>query len=128
MIIVAGFNMITAILVLILEKTPMIGVLKSLGMTDRSIRKIFLYNATYIIGLGLLWGNALGFLLLWLQQRYSLIKLDAATYYVSEVPIAISSIAVILLNIGVLLLCLLMLLVPTYVITKISPTETMKIK
>ena len=120
--------MITAILVLILEKTPMIGVLKSLGMTDRSIRKIFLYNATYIIGLGLLWGNALGFLLLWLQQRYSLIKLDAATYYVSEVPIAISSIAVILLNIGVLLLCLLMLLVPTYVITKISPTETMKIK
>lgn len=128
MIIVGGFNMITAILVLILEKTPMIGVLKSLGMTDRSIRKIFLYNATYIIGLGLLWGNALGFLLLWLQQRYSLIKLDAATYYVSEVPIAISSIAVILLNIGVLLLCLLMLLVPTYVITKISPTETMKIK
>ena len=128
MIIVGGFNMITAILVLILEKTPMIGVLKSLGMTDRSIRKIFLYNATYIIGLGLLWGNALGFLLLWLQQRYSLIKLDAATYYVSEVPIAISSIAIILLNIGVLLLCLLMLLVPTYVITKISPTETMKIK
>ena len=128
MIIVGGFNMITAILVLILEKTPMIGVLKSLGMTDRSIRKIFLYNATYIIGLGLLWGNALGFLLLWLQQRYSLIKLDASTYYVSEVPIAISSIAVILLNIGVLLLCLLMLLVPTYVITKISPTETMKIK
>jgi putative membrane protein len=128
MIIVGGFNMITAILVLILEKTPMIGVLKSLGMTDRSIRKIFLYNATYIIGLGLLWGNVLGFLLLWLQQRYSLIKLDAATYYVSEVPIAISSIAVILLNIGVLLLCLLMLLVPTYVITKISPTETMKIK
>ena len=128
MIIVGGFNIIKTNLLLILEKTPMIGVLKSLGMTDRSIRKIFLYNATYIIGLGLLWGNALGFLLLWLQQRYSLIKLDAATYYVSEVPIAISSIAVILLNIGVLLLCLLMLLVPTYVITKISPTETMKIK
>ena len=126
MIVVGGFNMITAILVLILEKTPMIGTLKSLGASDRSIRKIFLYNATYIIGLGLLWGNILGFLLLWLQQRYSIIKLDPATYYVSEVPIAFTPLWVILLNIGVLLLCLLMLLIPTYVITKISPTKSMK--
>ena len=126
MIVVGGFNMITAILVLILEKTPMIGTLKSLGASDRSIRKIFLYNATYIIGLGLLWGNVLGFLLLWLQQRYSLIKLDPATYYVTEVPIAFTPLWVLLLNIGVLLLCLLMLLIPTYVITKISPTKSMK--
>ena len=96
---------------------------KSLGASDRSIRKIFLYNATYIIGLGLLWGNILGFLLLWLQQRYSIIKLDPATYYVNEVPIAFILLWVILLNIGVLLLCLLMLLIPTYVITKISPTR-----
>ena len=72
MIIVGGFNMITAILVLILEKTPMIGTLKSMGASDKSIRKIFLYNAAYIIGLGLLWGNVLGFALLYLQQRYSL--------------------------------------------------------
>ncbi len=126
MIVVGGFNMITAILVLILEKTPMIGTLKSLGASDRSIRKIFLYNATYIIGLGLLWGNILGFLLLWLQQHYSIIKLDPATYYVSEVPIAFTPLWVLLLNIGVLLLCLLMLLIPTYVITKISPTKSMK--
>ncbi len=126
MIVVGGFNMITAILVLILEKTPMIGTLKSLGATDRSIRKIFLYNATYIIGLGLLWGNVLGFFLLWLQQRYSLVKLDPSTYYVSEVPIAFTPLWVILLNIGVLLLCLLMLLLPTYVISKISPTKSMK--
>ncbi|GJH41785.1 permease [Capnocytophaga sp. HP1101] len=126
MIVVGGFNMITAILVLILEKTPMIGTLKSLGTSDRSIRKIFLYNATYIIGLGLLWGNALGFLLLWLQQRYSIIKLAPATYYVSEVPIAFTPLWIVLLNIGVLLLCLLMLLIPTYVITKISPTKSMK--
>jgi len=126
MIVVGGFNMITAILVLILEKTPMIGTLKSLGASDRSIRKIFLYNATYIIGLGLLWGNVLGFLLLWLQQCYSLIKLDPATYYVTEVPIAFTPLWVLLLNIGVLLLCLLMLLIPTYVITKISPTKSMK--
>ena len=119
------FN-IYLIIGIMIEKTPMIGTLKSLGASDRSIRKIFLYNATYIIGLGLLWGNILGFLLLWLQQRYSIIKLDPATYYVSEVPIAFTPLWVILLNIGVLLLCLLMLLIPTYVITKISPTKSMK--
>ena len=126
MIIVGGFNMITAILVLILEKTPMIGTLKSMGASDKSIRKIFLYNAAYIIGLGLLWGNVLGFALLYLQQRYSLVKLDPATYYVSEVPIAFTPIWIVCLNIGVLLLCLLMLLIPTYIITKISPTKSMK--
>ena len=126
MIIVGGFNMITAILVLILEKTPMIGTLKSMGASDKSIRKIFLYNAAYIIGLGLLWGNALGFALLYLQQRYSLVKLDPATYYVSEVPIAFTPMWILCLNMGVLLLCLLMLLIPTYIITKISPTKSMK--
>ena len=126
MIIVGGFNMITAILVLILEKTPMIGTLKSMGASDKSIRKIFLYNAAYIIGLGLLWGNVLGFALLYLQQRYSLVKLDPATYYVSEVPIAFTPMWIVCLNIGVLLLCLLMLLIPTYIITKISPTKSMK--
>lgn len=126
MIVVGGFNMITAILVLILEKTPMIGTLKSLGATDGSIRKIFLYNATYIIGLGLLWGNLLGFLLLWLQQKYSFVKLDPATYYVSEVPIAFTPLWILLLNVGVLFLCLLMLLLPTYIITKISPSQSMK--
>lgn len=126
MVIVGGFNMITAILVLILEKTPMIGILKSLGTTDRSIRKIFLYNAAYIISLGLLWGNVLGLLFLFVQQRYSLVKLDPATYYVTEVPIYIHPISIILLNIGVLILCLLILLLPTYVIAKISPTKSMK--
>ena len=99
---------------------------QSMGASDKSIRKIFLYNAAYIIGLGLLWGNALGFALLYLQQRYSLVKLDPATYYVSEVPIAFTPIWIVCLNIGVLLLCLLMLLIPTYIITKISPTKSMK--
>ncbi|GET45913.1 ABC transporter permease [Capnocytophaga felis] len=126
MIVVGGFNMITAILVLILEKTPMIGILKSLGATDKSIQGIFLYNATYIISLGLFWGNILGLLLLFLQQKYSLLKLDPDTYYVTEVPIYISPLIILLLNIGVLLLCLVILLLPTYVITKISPTKSMK--
>ena len=126
MIIVGGFNMITAILVLILEKTPMIGTLKSMGASDKSIRKIFLYNAAYIIGLGLLWGNVLGFALLYLQQRYSLVKLDPATYYVREVPISFTPMSIVSLKIVVILICLLMLLIPTYIITKISPTKSMK--
>ncbi|WP_041995786.1 ABC transporter permease [Capnocytophaga cynodegmi] len=126
MIIVGGFNMITAILVLILEKTPMIGILKSLGATDKSIRNIFLFNAAYIIFLGLLWGNLLGLFLLYLQKKYSFIKLDPSTYYVTEVPIYVEPIIVLLLNIGVLVLCLMILLLPTYVITKISPTKSMK--
>ncbi|MDO4781811.1 MAG: ABC transporter permease [Capnocytophaga felis] len=126
MIVVGGFNMITAILVLILEKTSMIGILKSLGATDKSIQGIFLYNATYIISLGLFWGNILGLLLLFLQQKYSLLKLDPDTYYVTEVPIYISPLIILLLNIGVLLLCLIILLLPTYAITKISPTKSMK--
>lgn len=126
MIVVGGFNMITAILVLILEKTPMIGTLKSLGATDMSIRKIFLFNAAYIISLGLFWGNLLGLLLLYLQQKYSFVKLDPNTYYVTEVPIHIEFWSVIALNLGVLVLCLLILLLPTYVISKISPTKSMK--
>ncbi|ATA90643.1 transmembrane permease [Capnocytophaga stomatis] len=126
MIIVGGFNMITAILVLILEKTPMIGTLKSLGATDKSIQGIFLYNAAYIISLGLFWGNVLGLLLLFLQQKYSLLKLDPSTYYVTEVPIYIEPLIILFLNIGVLFLCLMILLLPTYVITKISPTKSMK--
>ena len=126
MLIVGVFNMITALLVLILEKTPMVGTLKSLGAADRSIRNIFLYNATYIITLGLLWGNGIGFALLWLQQQYGIVKLDPATYYVSQVPIAIPWVGALLVNVGVLVVCLLMLLLPSFVIAKISPTKAMK--
>ena len=126
MLIVGVFNMITALLVLILEKTPMVGTLKSLGAADRSIRNIFLYNATYIITLGLLWGNGIGFALLWLQQQYGIVKLDPATYYVSQVPIAIPWVGALLVNVGVLVVCLLMLLLPSFVIAKISPTKAMQ--
>ena len=126
MIIVAGFNMITAILVLILDRTPMIGILKSMGASHRSIRKIFLINAAYIITLGLLLGNFFGLLLLYLQDTYHLIKLDPHTYYVTEAPVYLNPISVVALNVGVLVLCLLILLLPTYVIAKISPVKSMK--
>ncbi len=126
MVIVGGFNMITAILVLILEKTPMIGILKSLGASNKSIRKIFLFNAAYIISLGLFFGNVIGLILLYLQHKYGFIKLDPNTYYVSQVPIHIHPLTIVTLNVGVLILCLLILLLPTYIVAKISPAKTMK--
>ncbi|MEL4308190.1 ABC transporter permease [Joostella sp. CR20] len=126
MIIVGGINMITALLVLILERTQMIGLLKALGTNNWSIRKIFLYNAAYLIVVGLFWGNLLGLGLLFLQSKFGFISLDASTYYVSQAPVYINPLHVVFLNVGVLLLCLLMLLIPSYIITKISPARSMK--
>ena len=127
MIIVGGINMITALLVLILERTQMIGVLKALGSENWSIRKVFLYNAAYLIGIGLLWGNGLGLGLLYLQDKYRWFKFpNPEEYYIEYIPVHIDIPSVILLNLGVMLLCLLMLLVPSYIITKISPVKAIK--
>jgi lipoprotein-releasing system permease protein len=90
MIVVAGINMITALLVLILERTSMIGILKALGSSNWSIRKVFLYNASYLIGLGLFWGNLIGLSLLFIQKYFKLFPLNPDTYYVSEAPVYIS--------------------------------------
>ncbi len=126
MIIVGGINMITALLVLILERTPMIGILKALGCNNWSIRKVFLYNATYLITKGIFWGNVIGLGLLLLQKYFGLIKLDPATYYVTQAPVYINAIHIVILNIGVLVLCVLMLLIPSYIITRISPAKSIK--
>lgn len=126
MILVAGINMITALLVLILERTQTIGVLKALGSTNWSIRKMFLYNASYLILRGLAIGNIVGLTLLFVQKQYAIITLNPETYYVSSAPISIHLWHVLALNIGTLLLCLLMLLVPSYIITKISPAKAVK--
>ncbi|MCF7569511.1 ABC transporter permease [Sabulilitoribacter arenilitoris] len=126
MILVAGINMITALLVLILERTQMIGVLKALGSTNFSIRKLFIYNASYLILLGLLWGNILGLGILFAQKYFKLFPLDPSVYYVTEAPVFISFGYIVALNIGTLVLCLLMLLVPSYIITKISPVKAMR--
>lgn len=123
MILVAGINMITALLVLIIEKTKMIGLLKTLGCPHRSIVKIFLINASYIIGKGLFWGNLIGISLLLIQQQFEIITLDPESYYVSTVSIALSPTIVLLLNAGTLLLCLIMLLLPATIISKISPSK-----
>ncbi|MEM8845792.1 MAG: FtsX-like permease family protein [Bacteroidota bacterium] len=127
MIIVGGINMITALLVLILERTQMIGVLKALGSENWSIRKVFLYNATYLISIGLFWGNLIGLVLLYVQQHYRIFKFpNPEEYYIEYIPVFIDVPTVLLLNLGVMLLCLLMLLVPSYIITKISPIKAMK--
>lgn len=126
MVLVAGINMITALLVLILERTQMIGVLKALGEDNWSIRKIFLYNAAYLIGIGLFWGNLIGLGLLFVQDKFGLIRLNSQNYYVTKAPVNIDFIQIILLNLGTLLLCLTMLLIPSYIVSKISPAKAIK--
>lgn len=126
MILVAGINMITALLVLILERTQMIGILKALGSNNWSIRKLFLYNASYLILLGLFWGNLLGLGLLYAQKQFKLFPLDPSVYYVTEAPVYINLGYILALNIGTLVLCLLMLLVPSYIITKISLVKAIR--
>jgi lipoprotein-releasing system permease protein len=126
MILVAGINMITALLVLILERTSMIGILKALGSSNWTIRKVFLYNASYLIGLGLLWGNLIGLGLLFAQKYFKLFPLNPDTYYVSEAPVYISWDYIILLNVGTFLACLLMLLVPSVIISRISPVKAIR--
>ncbi len=127
MIIVGGINMITALLVLILERTQMIGILKALGAANWSIRKVFLYNAAYLIGIGLLWGNAIGLGFIWLQDSFQVFKFpNPKEYYVEFIPVHIDLPTILMLNFGVLILCLLMLLLPSYIITKITPVKAIK--
>ncbi len=127
MIIVGGINMITALLVLILERTQMIGVLKALGSPNWSIRKVFLYNAAYLILVGLFWGNLIGLGVIFLQQKFRFLKFpNPEEYYVEYIPVHIDFLSVVLLNLGVLFLCLLMLLIPSYAISKISPVKAIK--
>ncbi len=126
MILVAGINMITALLVLILERTQMIGILKALGSSDWSVRKVFLYNAMYLIGVGLFWGNFIGIGLLMIQKYFKLFPLNPDTYYVSEAPVHLDIDYILILNAGTFALCLLMLLIPSYIIAKISPVKAIR--
>jgi len=126
MIFVAGINMITALLVLILERTQMVGLLKALGANNWSIRKVFLYNASYLILLGMFWGNLIGLGLLFAQQQFGLFPLNPEVYYVTQAPVYLSVGYVVALNIGTFIVCMFMLLVPSYIISKVSPVEAMR--
>ena len=126
MIFVGAINMITALLVLILERTQMIGILKALGSSNVSIRKLFLYNASYLIVCGLFWGNLIGLGILFLQKKFQFITLDPSVYYVTVAPVYLDWTYVVLLNVMTFVLCLLMLLIPSFIISKISPIKAIK--
>lgn len=126
MIIVATINMVVALLVLILERTQMIGILKAIGANNWSVRKIFLYNAFYLIVRGLLWGNCIGIGLIIIQQQFGIIKLNPDSYYVNVAPAHLDWLYILLLNIGTLVICLVVLLIPSYIITKISPVKAIR--
>jgi len=126
MILVAIINMTTVLLILILERTNMIGVLKSLGGSNWMIRKIFLYHAMYITGLGLLLGNGMGIGLSLAQKYFHLIKLDEQSYYVSVAPILIDPAYVLAINVGTLVICFLTLIIPSYLVSRISPVKAMR--
>lgn len=126
MLIVAGFNMISGLLILILEKTNMIGVLKSLGAEDITIRRVFLYQAAYLIGKGLFWGNLVGIGLAFLQLKTGIITLDPSSYYLKTVPINLQLSHILLLNAGSMAAIILMLLVPSQLISRITPVKAIK--
>jgi lipoprotein-releasing system permease protein len=126
MLIVAGFNMISGLLILILEKTNMIGIFKALGSEDSTIRKMFLYQAAYLIGKGLLWGNIVGIGLAFLQLKTGILKLDPSSYYIKTVPVNLELIHIILLNAGTMAAILLMLLVPSQLISRITPVKAIR--
>ena len=126
MLAVAGFNMISGLLILILERTNMIGILKALGTTDWSVRKVFLYHSFFLIGKGMLWGNLIGLILCAIQRFTAIIPLDPEVYYTDSVPIEINFLYIVLLNVGTLIASLLMMVGPSFLITKISPAKTIK--
>ncbi len=126
MVMVAGFNMISGLLVLILERSNMIGVLKALGSPNWSIRKVFLYLSVFLTSRGMLWGNIIGIALVLFQKLLHVIKLNPETYYVDVVPVNFSLIYILLLNAGSLLITSLMLVIPSYLVSKISPDKTIR--
>ena len=126
MVCVAGFTMISGLLIIILERTQMIGILKALGARNRTIRHTFLWFSVFIIGQGMFWGNVLGIGIILLQQYTGFITLDPQTYYVSEAPMELNLPLVALINVATLLICVFVLIAPSYLISHIHPAKSMR--
>lgn len=126
MIAVSAVTMISGLLIIILECTNMIGVMKALGSTNTSIRHIFLWFSTFVIGRGLLIGNAVALALIFLQNQFKIFKLDPSVYYTSAVPVEVNLPLFLALNVLTFALCVLMLVAPSYLISKISPTKSIR--
>lgn len=123
---VAGFTMISGLLIIIIERTNMIGILKALGANNFTIRKTFLWFAVFLIGKGMLWGNVIGLAFCILQAQFGIFRLDPETYYVDTVPVSFNILLFLLINIGTLLAAVLMLIGPSFLITKINPASSMR--
>lgn len=126
MLVVAILNMTTALMILILDRTKMIGVLKALGSTNTLIRKIFIYNALIILSVSLLIGNTVGLGICWLQQTFGIIKLDEASYYFTEVPVIFDWWSILGVNALTIVITLIVLLLPTMIISRISPVKAIR--
>ena len=126
MVCVAGFTMISGLLIIILERTQMIGILKALGTRNKTIRHTFLWFSVFIIGQGMLWGNILGIGIVLLQQHTGLITLDPQVYYVSEAPMELNLPLIALLNIATLIVCVFVLIAPSYLVSHIHPAKSMR--
>ena len=126
LVLVAGFNMISGLLVLILERSTMIGILKALGSPNASIRKIFLYLAVFLTSRGMFWGNVAGISIVLIQKIFHVVKLNPVTYYVDVAPVHFSVLSIFLLNIGSIFITTLMLVVPSFLVSKISPDKAIR--
>lgn len=125
-VLIAGFNMISGLLILILERTNMIGILKAMGIQDMPLRKIFLYLASGIAIRGLVWGNIAGLSIALLQKQFGIFKLDPANYFLDTVPILINPSHILLLNLGAILAIFIMMIGPSYLAAKIAPVKAIK--
>lgn len=126
MVIVAGFNMVSGLLILILERTGMIGILKTIGLDNSRLRKVFLYQSAFLIAKGLFWGNIIGIGLALIQQYTGLLKLDQASYFISIVPVNLRVNHILLLNAGIMIITIAMLIIPSFIIGRISPEKTIR--
>ena len=128
MLVVSIINMITALMILILERASMIGILKALGYSNWGIRKIFLYYASWIILVGLFWGNLIGLGLCFLQEKFGIIQLSEADYYLSVAPIELHFWTILGLNLLTMTVTLIFLVLPSYLVSRISPVKAIRFK
>ena len=126
MTLVAIVNMVTALIILILENTKLIGILKALGMNNQQLQKVFLYQVAAIVGKGLLYGNISALALCFLQLKFHFIKLDETSYYIAYVPIQMNWSLIILVNLATFIICAIALLLPSKLVTKISPIKAIR--
>ena len=126
MLLVGCVNMVTSLLIIILEKSKFIGVLKAIGLSNWNIRKIFIYNSLYILLNGLFWANLVVILFTFFQKRFHLISLDETIYFMSSVPVKFDVFSMFIINIGTIIICYLVLIIPTILIAKISPAKSIR--